>query len=71
MKNIEYDKWQVLPTDLRNQMGGFLNNIQAAMEALSNYETAVKMESSKLEEYKRKLYDDLTAVELFIPAFVQ
>jgi phosphoglycolate phosphatase-like HAD superfamily hydrolase len=71
MKNIEYDKWQVLPKDLRNQMGDFLNNIQAAMEALSNYETAEKMESSKLEEYKRKLYDDLTAVELFIPAFVQ
>jgi hypothetical protein len=71
MKNIEYNKWQVLPTDLRNQMGDFLNNIQATMEALRNYETAEKMESPKLEEYKRKLYDELTAVELFIPAFVQ
>jgi len=71
MKNIEYDKWQVLPKDIRSQMGGFLDKIQDARSALSDYETAVKMESSKLEEYKRKLYDELTAVEQFVPTFVQ
>ena len=71
MKNIDYETWQVLPSDLRGQMNGFLNNLQNAVVALNNYELAVKMESSMLEEYKRKLYDELTAVELFVPAFVQ
>ncbi len=63
MKSIKLENWTVLPSDIKHQMANIAGTMSEAMEALRQWETAFLLDSPKEPEFKKRLYEALTAIE--------
>jgi len=69
MRLIDFSRWQVVPNDIRSQMVEMSNQANACLKALGEYEAAQQQNAADLPALKKKLYDELNALESF--RFVQ